>query len=562
MWIVLCGAIGLAALVDSAVRRANAITMTSPIALGPVNFELPADWRSAPTLSGTGRESDEQGGQGRTITVTMQHVSRIYAPVEYLDRTGQLPQSLDQVEFSSFSIAGFPGICARWVGIRFDSSGTRAPHGAFCFCVVLPSLDAITVRLDKPGALDSSDSRVLQSVLGSLQAPGQSPVAAGAVDLSGVHVSIPDDFQIYPQPDALRTDRTIVRATDDGGWISAQFIPMISVDDGSRTGIQEALEINERLDPRDPGQAAKWLNATFTNENMARTRIDPGDTPDSLIQRRAYYFPGQGGESMLVVLTAQAPAGDTELDASIAELTSAIQITGSADLSALLKSGKATEPSNPKTLRQTGEQWWLWSRAGQPVGWSHYSPDSSGSNPTRQNIRRGWAGIATRITQRWSLGNTIAGLWTNVARFDASDQPTFLLQSNIAGGEFTTQVKLFQVQTIQSPLPDGFITSAAFPQMLFSVGSPAAVWTDRFIGCEGQLLPWPILLRMQSAPGSSGKCVEAQINGTGELSRWYFNANGSLDHADFPGGWSLKTSSATEIQSAVQGDNALTISGQ
>jgi hypothetical protein len=561
MWIVLCGAIGLAALVDSAVRRANAITMSSPIAIGPVNVELPADWRTNPALSGLGQEADEQGGMGRKLTVTVQHVSRIFSPVEYLDRTGQLPQSLDQVEFSPLSIAGFPGIYARWMGIRFDASGTRVPHGALCFCAVLPSYDAVTIRLDKPGAMQSSDLRVVQAVLASLQAPGQTAPAGNAIDLPGVHIAIPDDFLIYPQPDPLRTDRTIVRTTDDGGWVSAQFIPMLSVDDAWRGSIQEALEINERLDPRDPGQAGKWLNAGFTNENMARVKIDPGDTSDALVQRRAYLYPGQAGESLLVVLTAQAPAGDTELDAVIAELTDSIEIKGSADLSAMFKSAKAAEPATPAAIRKAGEEWWLWTRAGQPQGWSHYTPDSSGDTATRQNLRRGWSGIPTRILQRWGLGDTLAGFWTSIARFDGSDQPTFYTQTNIANGQIITQIKLFEQQNVESALPDGFITSAAFPRMLFSVGAPAAVWTDRFIGCEGQLLPWPILLRLQAVSGAPGKCVEAQINGTGELSRWYFHADGSLDHADFPGGWSVRVSTAAEIQSAVQGDDALTIPG-
>jgi hypothetical protein len=561
MWIVLCGAIGLAALVDSVVRRANAITMSDPIELSPITFELPADWRIAPTPTGAGREADEQGGLGRKLTVTVQHVPRIFSPVEYLERTGQLPQNLDQVEFSPFTIAGFPGICARWMGLKWDASGTTVPHGAFCFCVVLPSYDAVTIRLDKPAALESADLRVLQFVLGSLRAPSQTPVSGNSIDLDGgAHIAVPDDFLIYPQPDPLRSDRTILRTTDDGGWISAQFIPILAVDESNQTSLREALEINEGLDPRDPGQAGKWLNANFTTENNSRIKIDPGDSSDLLIERRAYVFPGQGSSALLVLLTAQAPAGDSELDEAVSQLTGAIQIKSSADLPTMLKAGKAAEPGK-SSHSLAGEQWWLWTRAGKTEGWSHFFPDSSGKSPTLQTVRHGWEGGAIRITQRWGLGNTPAGFWASVARFDGTDQPTFLLQSNIAGGQITTQIRLVDTQSTTVALPDGFVSSAAFPQMLSSIDSPAAVWTDRFIGCEAELLPWPILLRMQSVSASQGTCVEAEVNGTGQLSRWYFDKDGSLDHADFAGGWSLRTATTAEIQSAVAGDDALTLQG-
>jgi hypothetical protein len=52
--------------------------------------------------------------------------------------------------------------------------------------------------------------------------------------------------------------------------------------------------------------------------------------------------------------------------------------------------------------------------------------------------------------------------------------------------------------------------------------------------------------------------VEAEVNGTGQLSRWYFAADGTFEHADYAGGVSLQPSTLAEIISATQSDPRLT----
>jgi hypothetical protein len=108
--------------------------------------------------------------------------------------------------------------------------------------------------------------------------------------------------------------------------------------------------------------------------------------------------------------------------------------------------------------------------------------------------------------------------------------------------------------------PSAFVLSRYLPQALFSVAkTPTAFWTDRFVCVEGELFPSPLLLLAHRVDtGARLRCVEAEVNGTGEISRWYFAPDGALDHADFAGDLHLRPSSQSAIESAFAGDHRLT----
>jgi hypothetical protein len=102
----------------------------------------------------------------------------------------------------------------------------------------------------------------------------------------------------------------------------------------------------------------------------------------------------------------------------------------------------------------------------------------------------------------------------------------------------------------QLPLPPNFVVSVRLPDILAKApAGDSAIWTDRFVGDEGDFLLRPILLTVHRAGGF----VEVQINGSGQLSRWHFDRNGALEHADFPGGLTLRPATETEISAAFPG---------
>ena len=53
--------------------------------------------------------------------------------------------------------------------------------------------------------------------------------------------------------------------------------------------------------------------------------------------------------------------------------------------------------------------------------------------------------------------------------------------------------------------------------------------------------------------------IEVELSGTGQLSRWYFHSDGTLDHADLPGKLTIRPSTAVQIQSSMGNDPRLAI---
>jgi hypothetical protein len=90
---------------------------------------------------------------------------------------------------------------------------------------------------------------------------------------------------------------------------------------------------------------------------------------------------------------------------------------------------------------------------------------------------------------------------------------------------------------------------------------PSALWTDRFQGAAAELLFTPLLLLVHPVDSAAAdlRCFEVELSGTGQLSRWYFRNDGSLDHADFPGKLTLRPSTLAQVQSAMGNDPRLTV---
>src|SRR5206468_2525652 len=94
-----------------------------------------------------------------------------------------------------------------------------------------------------------------------------------------------------------------------------------------------------------------------------------------------------------------------------------------------------------------------------------------------------------------------------------------------------------------------FVPGALLPLVMGKLklsGGPMLLRTESFLGCEALGLPEPltILIRpdesatTRKAEGESQpmRCVTAEVNGTGTVTRWYFRQSGELEYVQFPGG--------------------------
>ncbi|MGD0138769.1 MAG: hypothetical protein ABSD28_07835, partial [Tepidisphaeraceae bacterium] len=175
---------------------------------------------------------------------------------------------------------------------------------------------------------------------------------------------------------------------------------------------------------------------------------------------------------------------------------------------------------------------------------------------------------ATAVLQQWGTSGD-SGPWASMKRSDAESNlddpllPLFEQSTNVSdwittivrdrgGSEAPTNIRFN---------PDAFVLSRYLPGLLARVSArPTAFWTDRFPAVEAELFPSPLLLLARRVDEGHGlRCVEAQVNGAGWLSRWYFQANAALDHADFAGDLHLRPSSEAEVEAAFAGDRRLTI---
>ena len=96
---------------------------------------------------------------------------------------------------------------------------------------------------------------------------------------------------------------------------------------------------------------------------------------------------------------------------------------------------------------------------------------------------------------------------------------------------------LLSVEDSKSP-PDQYIPGGLLPYVLGSLVTsdrPILLRTESFIGCEGAN-PDLLTLIAQRIPGSTMPCVTVTVNGTGQISRWYYDPDGTLRYIDFARG--------------------------
>lgn len=561
---VLMASVLLASGVNAHLRGKLFVALGDSVIDGPVTFRMPVGWNvseHAGDGDSTWHTAADPSGAGRSVTVIRQRVDRILAPVEYLHLSGQFAGATPESRSDAISLDGWPAQTLQW-SLHTDNAETEI---LACSCV-LPSAQAITVRIERTsGSLGLTDERLLQQMVQAMRC-SETP-AAGPALIDGAAFSAPSGYLLCPPTDPLRTDRTMLSQGSDGSWISIEIAP-IWLNEPSLATLGSILASRQGLDMRDPLDAERWLAAEITQERPDLWKIDPRDPEDRAVHRRAYVLGGKGNLGVLVSLSVSASLNsEASLDNAWSLLQGRVQMTGTADLKPMMASAQQLL-ANAITPSTNDEQWWLWSHDGIPRGWTHCFTDVTDNTPVRQTIRYNWEGTAECIWQGWNL---LAATNAHMSRSDCETDPDSQLQFFFAtyngfSNPLTTVIDLQNKRgsPFKMEKPSAFATSEQWPSLLQKPpAQPAAMWTDRFPGNEDDLLVGPLLLTIQQAASDSPDltCSAVQIDGSGAMSRWYFNSSGALDHADFAGGWSLRPVPRAEIDSAVGSDRRLTVRG-
>jgi hypothetical protein len=576
MWIVLGATVVLAAILDRHLRLGQIVELSAPVADGPLSFSLPAGWKSwTRQAEGDGSAhvaTDSVAGVTRTLIISRQRVPHPIPPAEFILRAESLPSDGGGHEFQGVTIDHWPGQSTHWAAQRGPLDAGGELLFSVCSAVVLPGDEGIMIRLDKNAPFDAADQRVYHQILDQVRISTTRPSEGATVQLAAnVTATIPGDLLVYPQSDPLRIERMAAAITDEGGWISADFVPVAipTIPEHQPTAsLLAGLAAREQLDALDPALADVWIDAQVASVEPNHWTFTPRDPAnDAAAPRRiAHLIAGDGGWGLIVVLSAEPPAGRADLDHLWDELSANVHVGKSPSLVAALQAGAALVP--PAMPPAPGDAWGTWTRGSVPIGFTHEFSDHDAKYLFRYTVRRNWNATATAVLQQWGTSGD-SGPWASMKRSDAESNlddpllPLFEQSTNVSdwittivrdrgGSEAPTNIRFN---------PDAFVLSRYLPGLLSRVGArPTAFWTDRFPAVEAELFPSPLLLLARRVDEGHGlRCVEAQVNGVGWLSRWYFQANATLDHADFADDLHLRPSSEAEVEAAFAGDRRLTI---
>jgi hypothetical protein len=573
MWLVLGASMVAAALLDHHLRRAQIIDFSPTVADGSLSFRLPAAWKTW-TRQGQGDDTehvatDSVGGIDRTLTISRQRVPHPIAPAEYILRALPVSGNLDAADFKGVVIDGWPGQSITWAAHRLSLGAVEEIQFTNCSAIVLPGDEAILVRLDKNAQFDAADERLYRQVLENLHVAAPGPTDGGTIQLDGnITVAAPSDVRVYPRADPLSAAATVAQITDEGGWISAEFVPAAVPGNEPSASLLAGLGAREQLDAIHPELADAWVTAEVSAQSPNHWTFSPADNSSSTFapRRIAHLLTTDGGWGLVVILSAEPPASLNDLNHLWDELSANIHLGEKLPpLSTALSAGAAI--ARRASAGAPADTWWMWSRASAAVGFTHGFADPDAKYVFRYTVRRNWNGAATAVLQQWGT-SADSSPWSRMIRSDAADNlndplvPLFD-QTTTVGDTITTifhepNGRETPADTALSP---AFLLSRYLPGMLSLVDSnQTAFWTDRFPAVEAELLPTPLLLLASRLDNQAGlRCVQAEVNGTGRLSRWYFRADGALDHADFAGDLHLRPSSEADVESAFAGDRRLTI---
>jgi hypothetical protein len=573
MWLVLGTSVVLAAMLDHRLRQEQVVNLSATIADGSMSFRFPASWKTWTQRNEADVDehvaTDSAAGIVRTLTVSRQRVPHAIAPAEYILRALPFSGTLDAADFKGVQIDGWPGQSIAWAAHRVSLGAVEEFQFTNCSAVVLSGDEAVMVRLDKNAPFDAADQRLCRQILDSVHISAAAPTDGGTIQLGGnITLSAPADLRVYPRLDPLCTEAMVAQITDQGGWISAEFVPVAVPENEPSASLLAGLAAREQLDALQPELSDAWNSAQVSAQGPNHWTFSPPDiATDAVAPRRiAHLLTAGGGWGLIVILSAEPPASLNDLSHLWDELSANIHLgEKSSALSTALAAGavivgNATPPAPADT-------WWMWTRGSTPVGFTHGFADRDAKYVFRYTARRNWNGTATVVLQQWGT-SADSGPWSHMTRSDAAANlndpliPLFDQTTNVGSGITTIFHEPIGRETpIDTPLSPAFLLSRYLPTTLFQVGSnETAFWTDRFPGVEGEHFPSPLLLLANRADDDAGlRCVQAEVNGTGRISRWYFRGDGAMDHADFAGDLHLRRSSEGDVESAFAGDRRLTM---
>jgi len=586
MWLIFGATVGAAALVSHHKQQALHVDLGPPVKLGDASIRLPATWigtRSTPRggteiLHAVEKPSDESA---RQLYVFSEQLSAPVSIVEYLQHRGILPSA------DSPPARGAPRIIGRidfgpTEGLLLDASllilrpNSQSIEKDIVACTILPWRQAITVRLKGSSPFDPQDEQIVRQVAASLTTERVQSSASQLTLSGGIRIGLPDGYKPLNESDPLVTERQALLETPDGHWASLTLVPCILFPNDQQQAIGTLLST----------RGLQWWDLAGTvhpfGSGPGEFAFGPLGESNNTYVTQGYLKASPTGQALMAFFH----GATTELplfEHAWQQLISRTQFNPEFKPRDLLLAGAAEQRRAATSERHApivpgSPDYWLWRHVPSDwnYGWSRITyTDPAASRGFYESRWKGKEDLehVTQITINWQSNFAAHTYQRSLDRRDlqpGSPPAEIFTQSLIinSSGYTSTIASAFAAKAAQwsKPLPEQFVPGTQLPLVLSQLSGPPLIWrTDVFPDCEGLPMRDPFTLIIHPSPetttqpasNSALRGITIEVNGSGRISRWYFNPDGSIGYIDFAGGLRRERTDAARIHELFDQDPEL-----
>jgi hypothetical protein len=565
-----------------------------PIKQDNISIRLPLQWRTS-----TGDKSDPRViAQGvelsrdplpRVVRVMQDRVDRPMSPLQYLQERFDvmatddpivrvLAEQLENIQ-EPIQIGKATGVLVGTHRAVPDEESYGLRNELYA-AAVLPSLQVIVLHQTGSGRLDIVDQDIVRQIAAGIEVAdaGEAEPPPTVITLApGIQLQPPKGFVAMQKDDTNRTDRlfwqkptekTPASAEDfESNWASIEvvgcFLPT-GERDRAASSIQTLLLVRDQ----------RWRGANVT-EQAGLWKVEPvaASTPFNF-PARAYILPDRSGRALLAVFRAGSNGGGA-FDQLWKEIESGVKFLPASDISPLERAGAAEasrllEPAIlTKIAGEREERWQLFTGPGNRphVGWSNLDWQR-GNKPaaTFETRLRNFGGdIVTSTVTEWTLKDDGRQYTSESTRTENNvhDPHTLKQAVTLQRGQISIAVRAdTNAASPESkfPAPKQFIPGAVLPMLMGKLDpGPLLLRTESFLDCDAagaqdllSVIIRPGVNDTRKAEGDEKpmRCITAEVNGSGRVSRWFFSSSGELELIELAGGVVITPSEASKIQFA------------
>jgi hypothetical protein len=564
---------GLASLVTHQQAKSRRIELSEqPIEVSGLSVKLPSNFKprqpQQPDASIIVEAAESGSGRNRRIlTVYRDRLDSPLSPFEFLRRRFDVNAAPEEDEqfaqvtvTRATSFGAYPGIIAFEFSVIPGNAG-EPPQRATYAAAVLPSGRAIAIKLQARGRPDTSDTILVDQVARNLTIADEPPLGTLGKRITlpgGIELTPPSPFRPVLGSDPNRISRRLwqesaATETDQPSmqWASIELIPFVvaSGEQLAKDDTDVQTELHTALLACDPHWRNAQLKRVADDEYHA---TDPDEVPGEIASTRAFIRTSPSGQALLTVV--RAPASD--VSAYWNQLRGTIRFDDSSHLDELIRAG-AGEVSRlrklplDQLLSDREDQWHLFVNQNQSphLGWSHIEWTPGTIAAELETRLRASGGLYVRGSNKWSAVD-----WNrqrsdlDLVHSTRSTAPKHIVcRIDVRGDSVSLSATSDgkHLEQWKHTAPANYIPGSILPHLLGKLslppGSAMLLKSDSFstastIAPEGLLT---LIVRPADSPTTQpdkkgSRTVSVEINGSGELSRWRFTPDGSLESVTLP----------------------------